>query len=109
MIPHAGVMPYIHLSQSEREEISRSLARGETLRDIAERLGHAHTTLSRELGRNGQGDRDRYRTVRAERRARRRAVTPRRPRKLHADPCLWGYVQAGPRRDWSPEEISARL
>ena len=41
------------LSLSEREEISRALVAGETLRSIAARLGRAPSTVSRELKRNG--------------------------------------------------------
>src|SRR5919199_6806336 len=41
------------LSVAEREEISRGLARGESLRAIARAIGRPHTTVSREVGRNG--------------------------------------------------------
>ena len=42
-----------HLSLTEREEISRGVAAGESLRVIASRLGRAPSTVSRELARNG--------------------------------------------------------
>src|SRR5919199_4993468 len=41
------------LSVAEREEISRGLARGESFRAIARQIGRPHTTVSREVGRNG--------------------------------------------------------
>src|SRR6185369_5892512 len=41
------------LSLSEREEISRALVAGETLRSSAAHLGRAPSTVSRELNRNG--------------------------------------------------------
>ena len=41
------------LSVSEREEISRGLARGESFRAIARQIGRPHTSVSREIGRNG--------------------------------------------------------
>ena len=41
------------LTLSEREEISRGLAAGRSLRSIALRLGRAPSTISRELNRNG--------------------------------------------------------
>ena len=41
------------LSLVEREEISRGLAAGESLRTIAARLGRAPSTVSREVTRNG--------------------------------------------------------
>ncbi len=42
-----------HLSLYEQEEISRSVADGESLRVIAGRLGRTPSTVSRELARNG--------------------------------------------------------
>jgi IS30 family transposase len=41
------------LSLAEREEISRGIASGRSLRSIALRLGRAPSTISRELNRNG--------------------------------------------------------
>ena len=49
----------VRLSLAEREEISRGLAAGESLRSIARRLGRAPSTVSREVAAN-QGAR-RYR------------------------------------------------
>src|SRR5919202_6008212 len=59
------------LSVAEREEISRGLARGESFRAIARQIGRPHTTVSREVRRNG--GRGRYRAQRAEAAAWRRA------------------------------------
>ncbi len=42
-----------HFSLTEREEISRGVAAGESLRVIASRLGRAPSTVSREVTRNG--------------------------------------------------------
>jgi len=41
------------LSAAERDELSRGLVLGESFRVIAERLGRSHTTVSREVARNG--------------------------------------------------------
>ena len=41
------------LTAGEREEISRGLAAGESLRRIGVRLGRSHATISREVARNG--------------------------------------------------------
>lgn len=41
------------LSLGEREEISRALVTGESIRSISARLGRAPSTISRELKRNG--------------------------------------------------------
>ena len=56
-----------HLSFTEREEISRGIVAGESLRAIAGRLGRAASTISRELIRNG--GRSEYRAHRADRAA----------------------------------------
>lgn len=41
------------LSLAEREEISRALVAGQSIRSIASRLGRAPSTISREIQRNG--------------------------------------------------------
>lgn len=102
-------MLYTHLAEEEREELSRGLAAGETLRGIAHRLRRDPGTLSREFRRNGTGFLSGYRAHTAHRRAARRAQVPRRERILRTDPVLWMHVVDGLRREWSPEEISMRL
>jgi IS30 family transposase len=94
------------LSATEREEISRGLARGESFRAIAARIGRPHTTVSREVGRNG--GRRRYRAGSAEAAAWRRARRPK-PGKLAANAPLRAVVCEKLRRNWSPEQISAWL
>jgi IS30 family transposase len=94
------------LSAAEREEISRSLLAGDSLRRIAARLGRAPSTISREVARN-EG-RPRYRAWRAEATARGRA---RRPRvaKLARNPRLRGEVERLLLELWSPQQVSLRL
>src|SRR5450759_612073 len=41
------------LTLAEREEISRSVATGQSIRSVAARLGRAPSTISREIMRNG--------------------------------------------------------
>ncbi len=48
--PHRGEGA---LSAAEREEVSRGLAAGLSYRRIAAGLGRSHTTVSREVARNG--------------------------------------------------------
>ena len=55
------------LTPSEREEISRRLATGASLRAIAARLGRSASTVCREVNRNG--GRNRYRATRADEKA----------------------------------------
>jgi IS30 family transposase len=57
----------LRLSLAEREEISRGLAGGESLRSIARRLGRSPSTVSREV--TAHGGARRYRACVADRRA----------------------------------------
>ncbi len=95
-----------HLSLEEREEISRGLAAGESLRSIASRLGRSASTVSREVARNG--GRLGYRALRADRAAFRRA---RRPKvcKLASHPRLALMVEEKLGLWWSPQQISGWL
>lgn len=65
----------LRLTMAEREEISRGLAAGLSLRAIAVGLGRAPSTVCREV--NAGGGRSRYRALHAERDARRRARRPK--------------------------------
>jgi len=95
-----------HLSLTEREEISRGIAAGEPLCAIADRLGRAPSTISRELARNG--GRVGYRAHRADRVAWQRA---RRPQacKLAANETLRAEVEDKLAIRWSPQQISGWL
>ena len=94
------------LTISEREEISRGLAEGASLRRIAGRLHRAPSSISREVARHG--GRHRYRAARAEERAWDRARRPK-PCKLAAVPRLRELVAGKLGDDWSPEQISGWL
>ena len=91
------------LSAAEREEVSRGLAAGETYRAIARRLGRAHTTVSREVARNGGPAQ--YRAGAADVAAWRRAERPK-PARLATRPVLRAAVEAKLRLRWSPEQIA---
>lgn len=54
----------LRLSPAEREEVSRGLKAGDSLRQIGRRLGRAASTISREVA--SDGDRARYRAWRAD-------------------------------------------
>lgn len=94
------------LSLAEREEVSRGLRAGESLRSIAARLGRAPSSVSREVRRNG--GRDDYRAVTADYRADRMAVRPKHC-KLALNGRLRSIVAQRLRDDWSPEQISGWL
>jgi IS30 family transposase len=91
------------LSLEEREEISRGLAEGVSLREIATRLGRAPSTVSREVAHNG--GRASYRALRADRRAWRLASRPK-PAKLMACPRLAREVERLLEKRFSPRQIS---
>jgi IS30 family transposase len=94
------------LTPAEREEISRGLATGESLRAIACRLGRSASTVCREVNRNG--GRRRYRAAKAEEQAWKRSRRPRRC-LLAANHCLRNIVAEKLREDWSPQQISGWL
>ena len=96
----------LRLSVADREEVSRGLVAGDSLRRIAARLGRAVSTISREVGWNGP--RDGYRAWRAERTAARRARRPK-PAKLTSHPRLRREVERRLLERWSPQQIAARL
>jgi IS30 family transposase len=94
------------LTPAEREEISRGLATGESLRAIAPRLGRSASTVCREVNRNG--GRNRYRATRADEKAWERA---RRPKSylLSVNDRLRDLVAEKLEEDWSPQQISGWL
>jgi IS30 family transposase len=94
------------LSAAEREEISRGLAGDESCREIAVRVGRSHTTISREVRRNG--GRDGYRAQAAERCAWERARRPK-PAKLATNALLRAIVEGKLELKWSPEQIAGWL
>lgn len=100
---------YRRLGLGEREEISRSLASGYTLRQIARILNRDPGTISREVNRAGM-NRYTYRAVRSQNRARRNAAKRRRGKmKLGGQPELWAYVCEKLLGRWSPEQIASRI
>ncbi len=109
---HGGIQPRLRkrnsksLTMEEREEISRGLAIGRSLRSIAGFLCRSPSTISREVNKNG-GTR-RYRATVADKSAWKRAKRPK--------PCLLAHnirlkrlVAAKLGEKWSPEQISGWL
>lgn len=94
------------LSMAEREEISRGLAAGVSVRAIARKLDRAPSSVCREVNRNG-GPR-RYRAERAERSAWVRACRPK-PCKLAVNRRLHDLVVEKLADDWSPQQITGWL
>lgn len=94
------------LSRAEREEISRRLACGHSLRAIAAALARAPSTISREVQRHG--GRTQYRAQRADAAAWGRARRPK-PCRLAGAPRLRDCVAEKLTRRWSPEQVAAWL
>jgi IS30 family transposase len=107
-----GIRPEPHrraagrLRLEEREEISRGLAAGHSIRAIAADLGRSASTVSREVAVNG--GRRRYRAARADQQAWTRGARPKRC-KLAEHPALRAIVEEKLARRWSPQQIAGWL
>ena len=94
------------LTLSEREAISRGVARGVSLRQISRELGRVPSTVSREVQRHG--GRRRYRAAAADRRAWACGRRPKRCR-LALHPALRDAVAAKLALEWAPQQIAGWL
>ncbi len=94
------------LMLSEREEISRGVVAGHSIRSIAMSLGRSPSTVSREINRNG--GRRRYRASKADQAAWYRAGRPKRC-KLVESRALARVVASKLKLHWSPEQIAGWL
>ena len=94
------------LSLAEREEISRGIVAGRSMRAIAASLGRAPSTVSRELQRNG--GRRRYRANRADEAAWDRAHRPKTC-KLAENRALARVVASKLQLEWAPDQIAGWL
>jgi len=112
VVLHGGIAPaprrraVTALRVEEREEISRGLATGQSMRGIARGLRRSPSTISRELRRNG--GRQGYRANRADRSAFERALRPK-PCRLALHGELRWRVARKLALQWSPEQISGWL
>lgn len=112
LAPTGGIRPAVRkrsrlaLSLAEREEISRGLGLGASLRSIARRLKRAPSSISREVTRNG--GKATYRAATSDAAAWDRA---RRPKscKLACNKRLSHTVSTKLQRKWSPEQIAGWL
>ena len=94
------------LTGVEREEISRGIASGQSLRLIARVLNRSPSTLSREVRRNG--GRTRYRAAEADKQAWKRARRRKRCR-LVCRSRLRQLVEGKLREAWAPQQITGWL
>ena len=106
MRPTARERSELRLSLEEREEISRGVAAGKSIRAIAGGLGRSPSTVCREV--NTNGGRRKYRALVADRAACRRALRPKKA-KLTLCRRLRRTVERKLEAKWSPQQISAWL
>src|SRR5262245_28015399 len=112
VVLHGGIVPaprrraLAALRLEEREEISRGIAASRSIRQIAQGLGRAPSTISREIRRNGGSQA--YRANRADRRAWERALRPKPCRLALRRELRWRVAQKLALQ-WSPEQISGWL
>ena len=102
-------MPYVQLTPEERYVIYHLKLFKLSLREIARRLRRSHSTISRELRRNGPERPEWvYWHEDAQRQALQRRAMPRHRRKYELT-ALRRAVEDGLKREWSPEAVSGRL
>jgi len=112
LLPRGGIPPAarrrsrLALTLAEREDISRGIASGSPLREIARRLDRAASTVSREISRHG--GRLAYRAHVADHHAWDSALRPKKC-LLAVNRKLRNMVASKLMLDWSPEQISGWL
>ena len=112
LLPRGGIAPAarrrsrLALTLAEREDISRGIASGWSLCEIAGHLDRAASTVSREVARHG--GRPAYRAHDADGQAWVSALRPKRC-LLAVNRRLRGMVASKLILDWSPEQISGWL
>src|SRR5689334_2540910 len=109
---HGGIAPPVRrrsrraLTLAEREDISRGIASGCSLRVVAQGMGRACSTISREVARHG--GRAQYRATEADQQAWNSALRTK-PCRLATHSELQQIVASKLMQDWSPEQISGWL
>ncbi len=112
LLPRGGIPPAarrrsrLALTLGEREDISRGIASGSSMREIARHLDRAASTVSREITRHG--GRPSYRAHEADDQAWKLALRPK-PCLLALHSRLREVVASKLILDWSPEQISGWL
>jgi len=112
LLPRGGIPPIasrrsrLALTLAEREDISRAIASGSSVRESARVLGRAVSTVSREIIRHG--GRPAYRAHDADQQTWNAALRPKRS-LLVVNRRLRDIVASKLILDWSPEQISGWL
>lgn len=109
---HGGIQPAqrrrsrLSLTLAEREEISRAVVAGQSIRSIATSLGRAPSTISREIKRNG--DQECYRASQADQAAWDQTLRPKTC-KLVENRTLAHIVAGKLQLQWAPAQIAGWL
>ena len=112
LLPRGGIAPAVRhrsrlaLTRSDREDISRGIASGASIREIARHLDRAASTVGREVTRHG--GRPAYRAHEADDQAWESALRPKRC-LLALRQRLREVVASKLVLEWSPEQISGWL
>ena len=112
LAPTGGIRPPIRkrsklaLTLSDREEISRGIVSGLSIRSIAENIHRSPSTISREIKRNGGYDI--YRATQADQAAWERSHRPKLC-KLASNHVLSRIVATKLQLNWAPEQIAGWL
>jgi len=100
---------YTRLTMLDREEISRNIALGASIRSIAHVIQRHPSTVSREIRRYGFVDQRYYRAIFAQGHHNVRLRKQRSNRKLNANPILKQIVLEHLYKKWSPQQIAKYL
>ena len=112
LLPRGGIPPKarrrsrLALTRAEREDISRGIASGSSIRELARHLDRAASTVGREVTRHG--GRPAYRAHEADDHAWESALRPKKC-LLALHPRLREVVTSKLILDWSPKQISGWL
>ena len=103
------MIQYNRISFLEREEISRQLVLGSSLRTIANSLSRAPSSILREIRQSGVVEFKYYRAIFAQQQAIKTRHKIRKNRKLANNVRLRKFVISHLAKNWSPEQIAKRL
>jgi|LGVC01.1.fsa_nt_gb IS30 family transposase len=102
-------MSYKHLTLEERYHIQAYKKAGYKQKEIAQELGVDPSTVSRELNRNSSKIYKRYTAVKANQVANDKRMYASRKSNKKMDRKLKKLIEKNLLKDWSPEQISARI
>jgi len=103
------MIKYQRITMVEREEISRQIAYGTSLRKIAQCLQRAPSSISREIHQSGVVDIKYYRAIFAQWQSNKMRHKLRKNRRLANNALLRKFVLSHLAKNWSPEQIAKRL